>query len=196
MLDAEDTETRILQAFLGLVAERGINATTTRAVAEAAGVNEVTIFRRFGDKANLAREAIRRLRPALDEVSPRVDATTPAAAAAGVVAILRMLWEGLSEHPELLQFGLAEGWRMVELRSEIEVAPLAALDLVRRTLGEASPQLRPEVDQDATALTLLGLVMLSSIWRRRDWLQLDQSGVDGLLERAVRPLFRSEGVSV
>jgi hypothetical protein len=37
--------------------------------------------------------------------------------------------------------------------------------------------------------------MLSSIWRRRDWLQLDQAGVDGLLERAVRPLFLSEGFS-
>ena len=47
-----------MHAFIHLAAERGIDATTTRAVADAAGVNEVTIFRHFGDKATLAREAI------------------------------------------------------------------------------------------------------------------------------------------
>lgn len=49
------TRERILRAFLWLAGERGFEATTTRAVAEAAGVNEVTIFRQFNDKLTLAR---------------------------------------------------------------------------------------------------------------------------------------------
>lgn len=41
---------RILDAAAELVAERGYSAMTTRALAERAGVNEVTIFRLFGSK--------------------------------------------------------------------------------------------------------------------------------------------------
>jgi AcrR family transcriptional regulator len=40
----------ILRAAADLIGERGYKATTTRAIAERAGVNEVTIFRRFGSK--------------------------------------------------------------------------------------------------------------------------------------------------
>jgi AcrR family transcriptional regulator len=58
------TAEQILSTFLRLVAERGLDATTTRALAEEAGVNEVTVFRHFGDKATLAREAVRRFQPA------------------------------------------------------------------------------------------------------------------------------------
>ena len=48
-----DTETRILAATAALIAERGYTATTTSAIAEEAGVNEVTLFRRFGSKAGI-----------------------------------------------------------------------------------------------------------------------------------------------
>ena len=40
----------IIAAAAALIGERGYKATTTRAIAERAGVNEVTIFRRFGSK--------------------------------------------------------------------------------------------------------------------------------------------------
>ena len=50
-----DTETDILNASAELFAERGYAATTTRAIAERAGVNEVTLFRRFESKAGVLR---------------------------------------------------------------------------------------------------------------------------------------------
>jgi len=50
-----DTETRILNAASELFAERGYAKTTTRAIAELAGVNEVTLFRRFENKAGVLR---------------------------------------------------------------------------------------------------------------------------------------------
>jgi AcrR family transcriptional regulator len=50
---ATDTAERLLDAASSLFAERGYAATTTRAIAERAGVNEVTVFRRFGTKAGL-----------------------------------------------------------------------------------------------------------------------------------------------
>jgi AcrR family transcriptional regulator len=44
------TAERIVEAAAELFAERGYSATTTRALAQRAGVNEVTIFRLFGSK--------------------------------------------------------------------------------------------------------------------------------------------------
>jgi AcrR family transcriptional regulator len=47
---AEDTADKVLRAASDLFAERGYSGTTTRAIAERAGVNEVTVFRRFESK--------------------------------------------------------------------------------------------------------------------------------------------------
>jgi AcrR family transcriptional regulator len=51
-----DTRSKIIQAASNLFAERGYAGTTTRSIAERADVNEVTLFRHFGTKENLARE--------------------------------------------------------------------------------------------------------------------------------------------
>ena len=48
----------LLTAALQVLAERGLKGATTRAIAERAGVNEVTLFRRHGSKAALLRAAV------------------------------------------------------------------------------------------------------------------------------------------
>lgn len=50
MSASRDTRERILDSAAELFAERGYGGTTTRAIAERAGVNEVTLFRHFGNK--------------------------------------------------------------------------------------------------------------------------------------------------
>lgn len=55
-----DTDDRILDAALRLFQETGLHGATTRRIAEEAGVNEVTLFRRFGSKEHLLHEAISR----------------------------------------------------------------------------------------------------------------------------------------
>ena len=52
-------DARLLHAALELVAERGYRGATTRRIAERAGVAEVTLFRRFKNKAHLVAEAVR-----------------------------------------------------------------------------------------------------------------------------------------
>lgn len=49
----EDTRQRILQAAMHLFSQVGYVQASTRAIAHAAGVNEVTLFRHFGSKKNL-----------------------------------------------------------------------------------------------------------------------------------------------
>jgi AcrR family transcriptional regulator len=52
----DTTEMRILDATLQLIWKYGIANTTTKRIAQEAGVNEVTIFRKFKNKGNLIAE--------------------------------------------------------------------------------------------------------------------------------------------
>ncbi len=54
-----DTRSKIIDAALELFATNGYTTTTTKLIADAAGVNEVTIFRHFGNKEALFQEVIR-----------------------------------------------------------------------------------------------------------------------------------------
>jgi AcrR family transcriptional regulator len=56
-----DAHERVLAAATDLFAERGFAATATRAIAERADVNEVTIFRHFGNKAGVLRALCERI---------------------------------------------------------------------------------------------------------------------------------------
>ncbi|WNQ11219.1 helix-turn-helix domain-containing protein [Paenibacillus aurantius] len=55
-----DTSDKLLQAAIELMAEKGYDGTTTKEIAAAAGVNEVTLFRRFGTKQGLLEAAFHR----------------------------------------------------------------------------------------------------------------------------------------
>jgi AcrR family transcriptional regulator len=55
---ADSARERILRAAEELFAERGYARTTTRAIAERAQVNEVTLFRHFGAKQQLLRAVV------------------------------------------------------------------------------------------------------------------------------------------
>jgi len=54
-----DTRSTILEAAVRVFSQHGFRGSTTRRIADAASVNEVTIFRYFGSKQALLQEAIR-----------------------------------------------------------------------------------------------------------------------------------------
>lgn len=66
--EQRDTTSRILLASIELFGKQGYHGTTTRAIAERAGVAELTLFRRFKTKENLARELFLLVRDHLMEV--------------------------------------------------------------------------------------------------------------------------------
>ena len=53
-------EQQILDAALKIIIEHGYAGATTRQIAEEAGVNEVTLFRRFGSKKNMLLASVER----------------------------------------------------------------------------------------------------------------------------------------
>lgn len=187
-----NTRERILNAFQRLVVERGLEATTTRAVAEAAGVNEVTIFRQFKDKTNLARSAFR----AADTIDAMrayplaIDVACPQSARAGLVDALRYLRKGIQDNIIQVQFGLGEYYHFPELREEIKGSAMGAYEFIHRAVEQAAPMLRPEVDLKAAALSLFGLVFTTSLLEARGWIELDNTEWDRLIEATVRPLMR------
>jgi AcrR family transcriptional regulator len=184
-----------MRAFLALAAERGIEATTTRGVADRAGVNEVTIFRTFADKEGLLRAAIERFDPTsgLAEYPLDIDPSSPESVSEGLIRVLRFMRSRLAERHELVEFGLAESWRYPELSQQVKQWPLAGRRLVERALEQGRSQLRPETDVKAAALTLIGFVFLTSVWRMRGWIDLDPEAWNQMLEAAVRPLLKWEG---
>ena len=58
---AVNTRDGILNAACGVFAQHGFRGSTTRRIADAAGVNEITLFRQFGSKEALIREAMQHL---------------------------------------------------------------------------------------------------------------------------------------
>jgi len=69
LLSDLSVDDRLIKAGLELLSERGYKGATTRAIAERAGVAEVTLFRRFGNKANLIAEAVRRMGNTFEKVA-------------------------------------------------------------------------------------------------------------------------------
>jgi AcrR family transcriptional regulator len=183
---------RILKTFLRLVAERGIDATTTRLLADEAGVNEVTIFRLFGDKANLAAEAVHRFQSANDlaEYPLHIDASSPANAAEGLLETLDFLRQRMLERPEFVQFGIAEFWRLPQLKAELGTTPRAARELVERALLQAAPALRLGLDLRAASLSLIGLLFVSVVWPSRGWIEMSEDDWRATACQAVELLLR------
>ena len=73
MSPEEETRQRIIQGAAQVFAQKGYEGATTRTIAQAAGVNEVTLFRHFGNKKNIFMAVIEQfsalpnLRAALEE---------------------------------------------------------------------------------------------------------------------------------
>ena len=70
-----DTSQKLLAATLKMISLKGYLGTTTREIANAAGVTEVTLFRHFGSKENLFEEMLNRYSflPELRELLPELE---------------------------------------------------------------------------------------------------------------------------
>lgn len=110
----QDSATKILDAASGLFAERGYQATTTRMIAEASGLNEVTIFRSFTNKQGV-----------LAAVVGRVAARQPGNALAGLETVgVRDAVRRLAQRE--VANGLADGGLMTRLAFEAGTVPEVA----------------------------------------------------------------------
>lgn len=111
-----DLRSRILAAAGRLYCEHGFRGTTTRLVASEAGVNEITVFRQFGSKEHLLREAISRNWAEVDCPMPPEQPREPAAELTAwalaftaktreAAPLIRMCLGEFEQYPEILPPG-------------------------------------------------------------------------------------------
>jgi len=181
-----------LRTFLRLATKRGIDATSTKALAAAAKVSELTLFRHFGDKATLIREAIRLGGSSTEGLPDLVaaDASTPEAAIHSLTLCLEFMRDRALANPGMLQFVMSEAHRHPELAPDLMMAPLRARALLERTIDAVGPQLRAGVERGAAVLMLQGLLLLTVLWTSLGWMGLPLPEWDALLADAARALIR------
>jgi len=146
----EETRARILTATREIFERNGTRGTTTREVAERAGVNEATLFRHFGSKAALigamreescGLEAFRNLLIGLDGADIAADVKTLAQHAVGIMAGQRaLLCIALAE--DAIEGGTADfdapEWRGPQRVLGLLVEYFAARVAEKRIVGEPS----------------------------------------------------------
>lgn len=107
---------RIIEAAARIYASSGFRGTTTRRIAEAAGVNEVTLFRLFGSKAALIAEAMQ----AQEFIDPHPGPPDPTLSPLEQLTKSNVaVMANLSKHRHLIRQGMAEQDEHPELCNEL-----------------------------------------------------------------------------
>ena len=152
----------VYHAALQTVIERGYAGATTRAMAEAADISEVTLFRKYGSKAQLIQQAI----AATAEEVGFAEATRYTGDVSADLLRVVVAYQAITERRgQIIYTILSEIQRQPEL-GELLDTPLGYMatlgELIARYQGEGV--LRPEPPLHAVA-ALLGPLMLVTMMR-------------------------------
>lgn len=152
-----DTKSRLLEATLTLVSEKGYLGAATREIAARAGVTEITLFRHFGSKEHLFEEMLRRYSflPELKSILADLDALSFEDA---LMLVGERYLHGLIKRRDLIKIMLSE----INLYPEkVRAAYNSLIGEVRRTLAgflETRWKAEHGVSSIATARAFLGMV--------------------------------------
>ncbi len=159
-----DLRQKILNAATELYAETGFRGTTTRQIAQRAGVNEVTVFRHFGSKTALLHEAIR---CACATSGPSSLPEVPTDPRAELMAWARLHWEELWTRRSVIRTAMGE----VEEHPEMLPRESSATACAGRELAgyierlRAAGLARAEFATPAAAMTLMGTLFADAMTR-------------------------------
>ena len=118
----EDTRDRILKAAADIFANLGYSRTTTRAIAQAAEVNEVTLFRHFGTKRNLLSEMIQEY-SALPNLTSLIENQLSGDYRNDLLLLATGFIRVITSRKEALRLMLCEAQELPEIQEEIVKIP-------------------------------------------------------------------------
>ncbi len=164
----EETRLRILAAARKLYAERGSRGTTTREVADLAGVNEATLFRHFGTKQQL----LAAMYDHFSEASAYVSILERMLEISGMEAQLRFLGaeaiESLRRKEDLIKVSMAEEIAFPEAGTCAWRAPVAGKLMLTEYMRERVEAGELQGDPETLARIFMSLffayVMANRIW--------------------------------
>ncbi len=155
---------KLLEAAARVYAEAGFRGSTTRRIAEEAGVNEVTIFRLFGSKGALLEEAIRHFAPSSTAaLLPNVPVDPQSELTAWATVQLNFL----RRHGGMIRKAMAEVEEMPEMGTQTCEGCMRGHTQLRRyarKLAERWGHAR-DVDIEAAVAMLLGAILSDAIAR-------------------------------
>jgi AcrR family transcriptional regulator len=156
------TDERMFDAALTVLAQRGYAGATTRRIAESAGVNEATLFRRFGDKRQLILAAIHADLARL----ARVGLTFSGDLEADLIRVVEYYSDLYQHRDGLVGVLLLEGARNPDVAALIK-EPLASLSRLGEVFARYQHEglMAPEPAEFAVQ-ALLAPLLLTAVLRR------------------------------
>lgn len=156
-----DTRRQIVEAALGLVADRGISATSVDEIAAAAGVAKGSVFYNFGSKAGLIEEilaeGVARLTAALQEAAAGLEGR------AALEAMVTALLQQIHAHPDFSKVIVAESFRTGRLwQDSIRQVREESMGTFTTVVAQAWPQRDPWL----TAAAVFGATLVAGL----EWL--------------------------
>jgi len=156
-LTTKGTAERIIEAALQLISEKGYTAATTKTIAELAGVNEVTLFRHFGNKRGLLKAIVEQFSyyPLLQQ---EIHQNVTWDLEKDLLNFSLKHFEFLMSIKDLVMIGFKESIQFPEISEEIANIPL----LIKKELCHYFQEMQQrgkirEVDFEAAALSLIAL---------------------------------------
>jgi AcrR family transcriptional regulator len=123
------TDERILSAALQVFLEKGFTGATTRVIAVAADINEVTLFRHYGNKLNLLKAVVEHFSPLAD-----LENVVSSQLSGNYHDDLRMLGKHIikqmTDQPDILTFLMISGREIPELPDLLMDIPLRLIVLL------------------------------------------------------------------
>ncbi len=158
----KETRQRIIEAAVEIGSKVGYARATTRAIAEAAGVNEITLFRHFGNKANLFSAAIEQYGgPAL---APAIEAQLSGDYYKDLMAFGHIFINVLLERKEMLRLLLCESAHIPEVRTILARNPRELRKMLARYLrSQMEGGIIKEQHPEAMAQAFLGMFFAYAI---------------------------------
>ena len=153
----------VYRAAMQVVIERGYARAKTKEIAEAAGISEVTLFRKYGSKAELVKQAITATAVQMDFTSA---SHYTGDVAADLVRVVQAYQDLSAQHGQFITTLIGEITRHPELGDLLD-APLQLMEGVAALLARYQDEgvLKPELPLQAVA-ALLGPLMIANMIRQ------------------------------
>jgi AcrR family transcriptional regulator len=164
----KNTEDRILQAAIRVFARDGVTGATTRKIALAAKVNEVTLFRHFKTKEELLRRVVAQKSKYFEHVFIEAPIKTKADLKKTVHAFAASYARALLDNEEFIRTFFGELNRHPDLcrRLFVESAKPVRLKLIAfLQAAQKSKLIRKDLDATISADSLTGMLLIGMIRR-------------------------------
>jgi AcrR family transcriptional regulator len=155
-------EAELFRVAVAVFAESGYRATTTQEIARRAGVNEVTLFRRYGDKASLINAALTTV--LADTSFARVETTDDVHA--DLVALVRAYAQTAQTYGGAVMTLLTDASRYPELREAMTALIPNLLNAARLIEAHQGSGHLAQGDPMQKVVTLIAPQLVSGLWAR------------------------------